>query len=73
MHSWTIATASQGESVPWILAICTTCGVIRSQVAPGPQHERHVDLRGTCPGRPQEPASGPEEKHVSDAPGLAFG
>ena len=64
MHSWIISAASRNDGVPWVVAVCTTCGVIRMQNAPGPQHERHVDLRGACPGQPQEPTDKQVEKRV---------
>jgi hypothetical protein len=38
-----------------VVAICSRCGLIRTQLVPGPRHERHVDLRGTCPGEAQAP------------------
>ena len=63
MHEWQINAVALGvsagnfgslaQSPVRVLAVCSRCGVIRSQVVPSPKHERHIDLRGTCPGEPQ--------------------
>jgi hypothetical protein len=59
-HSWQIApVVTDGKSIS-VVAICDRCGVSRSELAGSAQIERHVDLRGECPGEPQEPeAVGP--------------
>jgi len=65
MHEWQINAVALGvtagsfgslaQSPIRVLAVCSRCGVIRTQVVPGPKHERHIDLRGACPGKPQTP------------------
>ena len=59
-HSWQITpVVTDGKSIS-VVAICDRCGVSRSTPAGSGQNERHVDLRGECPGEPQEPeAVGP--------------
>jgi hypothetical protein len=76
-HDWTIETvvlnASAGsfgnlaQTPMRVVAICSGCGLIRTQLVPGPKHERHIDLRGTCPGEPQAP----EDSEIAASPGAA--
>ena len=53
-HEWSFVAS--GET---IVAVCSRCGVMRRQGTPTTDSQRHIDLRGTCPGVPQEPR-GPE-------------
>jgi hypothetical protein len=65
MHQWSFSSVIQGANV-LVVAVCGTCGLIRTQSAATPTYERHIDLRGDCPSKPQEPESPPE-------PFVAFG
>ncbi len=56
MHTWTLLTASNTEGTPLVVAVCTVCGRIRRRSA---GHDRHIDLRGRCPGEAQNPADDP--------------
>ena len=51
-HTWHLLTI--GEKDARVVAVCDVCGLIRSSAVPGAMEERHVDLRGECPGKPQE-------------------
>jgi hypothetical protein len=59
MHQWNFSSVARGDS-EWVLAVCGRCGLMRTQNAPAPAHERHIDLRGVCPGEPV----GPEGREV---------
>jgi hypothetical protein len=52
-HTWQLLTIGDTKDAR-VVAVCDTCGLIRSSAVPGPLEERHVDLRGDCPGQPQE-------------------
>lgn len=76
MHKWNFSSVAVGTNVG-VVAVCETCGVIRSQNVPGTAHERHIDLRGNCSGIPQEPEDNPVEKNIQveqaeDEPRVAF-
>ena len=45
---------SAGSSGIAISAVCALCGLARMQVI-ATQGDQHIDLRGECPGTPQEP------------------
>lgn len=61
-HQWQLgshaadrfADHSAGSSGIAISAVCASCGLVRVQVVPS-LGEQHIDLRGACPGTPQEP------------------
>ena len=48
------ADHSAGSSGIAISAVCTSCGLVRVQVVAS-MGEQHIDLRGECPGTPQDP------------------
>ena len=48
------ADHTAGSSGIAISAVCAVCGLARVQVIPS-LGEQHIDLRGECPGYPQEP------------------
>lgn len=61
-HQWQLgshaadrfADHSAGSSGITISAVCASCGLVRVQVVAS-MGEQHIDLRGVCPGTPQEP------------------
>lgn len=61
-HQWQLgshaadrfADHSAGSSGIAISAVCASCGLVRVQVVAS-MGEQHIDLRGVCPGTPQEP------------------
>jgi hypothetical protein len=61
-HQWQLgshaadrfADHSAGSSGIAISAVCAACGLVRVQVVAS-MGEQHIDLRGVCPGTPQEP------------------
>jgi hypothetical protein len=53
-HEWLISPSSYGDSIR-IVAACSSCGLVRVWQAPTLGEETHIDLRGECPGEPQEP------------------
>jgi hypothetical protein len=61
-HQWQLgshaadrfADHSAGSSGIAISAVCASCGLVRVQVVAS-IGEQHIDLRGECPGTPQEP------------------
>ena len=53
-HEWLISPSPYGDAVR-IVAACPACGLVRMCQAPGLGEETHIDLRGECPGEPQEP------------------
>jgi hypothetical protein len=55
-HDWTF-TGMADRDLAHLVAICSRCGVIRTSPLPGPGRQRHIDLRGSCPGAPQPPES----------------
>lgn len=52
-HIWQLLTIGDTKDAR-VVGVCTICGLIRSSAVPGPLEERHVDLRGDCPGQAQE-------------------
>ena len=66
-HQWQLgshaadwfADHSAGSSGIAISAVCASCGLVRVQVVAS-MGEQHIDLRGVCPGTPQEP--GPHDR-----------
>ena len=62
VHQWQLgshaadrfADHSAGSSGIAISAVCTLCGLARVQVIAS-LGEQHIDLRGQCPGLPQDP------------------
>jgi hypothetical protein len=78
-HDWTIEAVvlspsagsfgNLAQTPMRVVAICSGCGLIRTQLVPGPRHERHIDLRGICPGEPQAP-EGSEVAASPEADGL---
>jgi len=61
MHEWTFMVGpTVGVPGQRVVAVCGRCGLIRSgRVDVGKSKESRVDLRGDCPGEPQEPAEDP--------------
>ena len=53
-HHWQLGSHSAGSSGVAISAVCALCGLARVQVITT-QNDQYIDLRGDCPGRPQEP------------------
>ena len=61
-HQWQLgshaadrfADHSAGSSGIAISAVCPSCGLVRVQVVAS-MGEQHIDLRGECPGTPQDP------------------
>jgi hypothetical protein len=54
-HNWQIApVVTDGKSI-YAVAVCDRCGVSRSAPVGFAHDETHLDLRGECPGAPQEP------------------
>ena len=64
MHQWSFSSVARGDS-DWVVAVCGTCGLIRTQNAPAPARERHIDLRGACPGEPVEPEGREVDKQTA--------
>ena len=65
MHEWTfmLGTSTVGAVGERVVAVCGRCGLIRTGRVPGSMSkEGRIDLRGDCPGEPQEPA---EDAHGS--------
>ena len=64
VHQWQLgshaadrfADHSASSSGIAISAVCTLCGLARVQVIAS-LGEQHIDLRGECPGMPQEPGT----------------
>ena len=48
-----------GSSGVAISAVCALCGLARVQVI-AMEGDQYVDLRGVCPGTPQEPGEPPQ-------------
>jgi hypothetical protein len=62
MHKWIFTSSSEGNTTNiYVVAVCEKCGVIRSGLVPSVRNERYIDLRGVCPGAPQEPQSQPTQ------------
>jgi hypothetical protein len=57
-HEWQLLTIGDTKDAR-VVAVCGVCGLIRSSAVPASMGERHVDLRGECPGESQE-AEAPE-------------
>lgn len=49
-HDWTLHVGTRGDSLLGV-AICRACGIIRRRDV---AQDHHIDLRGECPGEPQE-------------------
>lgn len=73
-HQWQLGSHSAdhfgdhsaGSSGVAISAVCALCGLARVQVI-ATLGDQHIDLRGVCPGAPQEPGEHPraEWPHVA--------
>ena len=50
---------SAGSSGVAISAVCALCGLARVQVI-AKEGDQYIDLRGVCPGTPQEPGEPPQ-------------
>ena len=69
VHQWQLgshaadrfADHSAGSTGIAISAVCTLCGLARVQVVAS-LGEQHIDLRGECPGIPQEPGDAPQDE-----------
>lgn len=57
-HAWQFMVESGDNR--HLVAVCGTCGIIRTSLIPNRTVERHIWLGGDCPGKPepQEPAGG---------------
>lgn len=58
MHEWTflLGVSTIGAVGERVVIVCERCGLIRTgRVASSTSKESRVDLRGECPGEPQEP------------------
>jgi hypothetical protein len=65
LHEWTfmLGTSTIGAVGERVVAVCRRCGLIRTgRVAGSMSKEGRIDLRGDCPGEPQEPT---EDAHGS--------
>jgi len=58
-HQWQLGSHATDGSGVAISAVCASCGLARVQVI-STQNDQHIDLRGDCPGTPQDPG-GPEQ------------
>lgn len=47
-HSWELMTAVRNDTA-LVVGVCAACGLIRRSVV---RNEKHIDLRGDCPGEP---------------------
>ena len=54
-HEWKFLSGVRNDSL-LVLAVCKVCGLMRRTVG---VPDRHVDLRGECPGEPQDPGESP--------------
>jgi hypothetical protein len=63
MHDWRLSSA--GGADVWAVAICASCGLMRTCRVTS---DKHLDLRGDCPGQPPEP-----EKPAKRIPRRAVG
>jgi hypothetical protein len=57
-HAWVfVGGQREGKPFPVVMAVCSTCGLIRLQDAPGRKTEKHLDLTGDCPAelKPEPP------------------
>jgi hypothetical protein len=52
-HTWDFMTTTKVDVVI-LVAVCTTCGLIRRTTA---VDDTYIDLAGECPGEPQTPAT----------------
>ena len=62
MHEWTflLGVSTIGAVGERVVVVCGRCGLIRTgRVASSTSRESRVDLRGECPGEPQEPTEDP--------------
>ena len=62
MHEWTflLGVSTIGAVGERVVAVCRRCGLIRTgRIASSTSRESRVDLRGECPGEPQEPTEDP--------------
>ena len=58
-----LGTSTVGAVGERVVAVCGRCGLIRTgRVAGSMSKEGRIDLRGDCPGEPQEPT---EDAHGS--------
>lgn len=61
-HAWVFLTGQTRADYSAVIVGCTRCGLLRSSRVPTPDHERHIDLSGTCPGEPQAQDTSPVKK-----------
>lgn len=69
-HDWTF-TGIAARDLAHVVAICSRCGVIRTSPLPDPMRQRHIDLRGSCPGAPQPAEPDAAEVSIGLVPGGA--
>jgi hypothetical protein len=53
-HQWQLGSHRTDANGVAVSAVCISCGLARVQVI-STEKEEHIDLRGVCPGTPQEP------------------
>ena len=54
MHRWQFLSAEDEDDSPLVIAVCSACGLTRATTI-STRGKQHIDLRGECPGEPQEP------------------
>jgi hypothetical protein len=50
-HEWKFLAGVRNDSL-LMVAVCRVCGLMRRRTV---ADDRYIDLRGECPGEPQEP------------------
>lgn len=53
-HEWEFLGMLGRNETPIIVGVCEVCGLTRRAVV---RDGRHMDLRGECPGEPQDPGA----------------
>ena len=53
-HQWQLGSHATDGSGVAISAVCASCGLARVQ-AISAENDQFIDLRGVCPGTPQDP------------------
>jgi hypothetical protein len=46
-HAWVFAATDQGRG-SFVIAVCASCGLMRTTWVPAEQREGKLDLRGDC-------------------------
>jgi hypothetical protein len=53
-HQWQLGSHGTDANGVAVSAVCVSCGLARVQVI-STENDQHIDLRGVCPGTPQDP------------------